>query len=278
MAKQLYIKDGFRMKSIVLVFMLLMSTLIAQDEIFISVKGISDSKNNGTQKDRLEAIMDAKRQACEKAGLRIEAKTTVENFQTVYDFIESQAEAVLLPGFQIVDIGYVQDGTYQVVLSGKLKTENDSKDKEFASLVFMMETKRYKTIDRTEALQNFERFLNRTNLTLNEEAFQIYWGNIISVEKLKVDLYPYQYITIKFKVPPGLLEIDKIKNGGENFSVKKKMILSKMNYSIYIRDKYFDFDIGMPALYEDSTMYRLYDGRKYYDFYYPNDFIELDLD
>ena len=43
----------------------------AQEVIEISVKGISDSKNEGAQKDRKEAIMDAKRQACEKAGLQI---------------------------------------------------------------------------------------------------------------------------------------------------------------------------------------------------------------
>jgi hypothetical protein len=66
--------------------------------------------------------MDAKRQACEKAGVRIEAKTTVENFQTIYDLVESQAAAVLLPGFQVIDNGYGEDGTYTVVLIGKIRT------------------------------------------------------------------------------------------------------------------------------------------------------------
>lgn len=95
--------------------------LFAQEIIEISVKGISNKQNDGAQQDRLEAILDAKRQACEKAGLTIESKTTVENFEIIYDFVETQAATVLLPGFQIIDIGYVQDGTYQVVLSGKIK-------------------------------------------------------------------------------------------------------------------------------------------------------------
>ncbi|MEJ2544698.1 MAG: hypothetical protein P8Y99_11580, partial [Calditrichaceae bacterium] len=69
----------------------------------------------------LEAIMDAKRQACEKAGMTIESKTKVENFEVAYDYIETQAETVLLPGFQLIEIGYVQDGTFQVVLTGKIK-------------------------------------------------------------------------------------------------------------------------------------------------------------
>ena len=66
--------------------------------------------------------MDAKRQACEKAGISIESTTTVENFQMVYDLVESQAAAVLLPGFQIIDNGYGEDGTYSVVLIGQVKT------------------------------------------------------------------------------------------------------------------------------------------------------------
>lgn len=106
---------------ILFVLMIWSLPLLAQEVIEISVKGISNKQNDGAQQDRLEAILDAKRQACEKAGLTIESKTTVENFEVVYDFVETQAATVLLPGFQLIDIGYVQDGTYQVVLSGKIK-------------------------------------------------------------------------------------------------------------------------------------------------------------
>lgn len=101
--------------------LILTASVFAQEIIDISVKGISNQKNDGAQQDRLEAIMDAKRQACEKAGMTIESKTKVENFQIAYDYIETQAETVLLPGFQLIEIGYVQDGTFQVVLTGKIK-------------------------------------------------------------------------------------------------------------------------------------------------------------
>jgi hypothetical protein len=105
-----------------MVFILLTSVwLFAQNVVEISVKGISNQQNDGAQQDRLEAILDAKRQACEKAGMTIESTTTMENFQIVYDLVETQAASVLLPGFQLVEIGYVQDGTYQVVLTGKIK-------------------------------------------------------------------------------------------------------------------------------------------------------------
>jgi len=115
---------------------------IAQDVIDVAVKGISDNSRDGAQKDRQEAIMDAKRQACEKAGVRIEAKTTVENFQTVYDLVESQAAAVLLPGFQIIDNGYGEDGTYSVVLVGKIRTSiSESKSSaEFSLIIWIQDT------------------------------------------------------------------------------------------------------------------------------------------
>ncbi|MBN1406470.1 MAG: hypothetical protein JW956_01700 [Calditrichaceae bacterium] len=108
------------MRTLILL-LFLTASIFAQEIIDISVKGISNPKNDGAQQDRLEAIMDAKRQACEKAGMTIESKTKVENFEIAYDYIETQAETVLLPGFQLIEIGYVQDGTFQVVLTGKIK-------------------------------------------------------------------------------------------------------------------------------------------------------------
>jgi len=109
----------------------------------ISVKGISDAKNDGPQKDRQEAILDARRQACEKAGIELKSKTTVENFQTTYDLVETHSEGVLLPGYQIIDVGYVQDGTYNVVLTGKLRTGKPqlSESAEYHLIVWFTEKK-----------------------------------------------------------------------------------------------------------------------------------------
>jgi hypothetical protein len=110
---------------VMLIVTLLFSLPFSQTIIEISVKGISDGKNDGAQKDREEAIMDAKRQACEKAGLTIDSRTTVNNFKVFNDLVETQSKGILLPGFQIIDIGYVADGTYQVVLSGKIKGKDN---------------------------------------------------------------------------------------------------------------------------------------------------------
>ena len=167
------------MKKLISISLLLCFTTFAQEVIDISVKGISDSKNEGAQKDRKEAIMDAKRQACEKAGLQIKSKTTVENFQTVFDYIESESEALLLPGFQIIDIGYVADGTYQVVLTGKIKTVVEEKisAKELRYAKSLYDREKY-----SECKQILEKYINNKENDapeeLQEESLYLYikWG------------------------------------------------------------------------------------------------------
>ena len=61
----------------VMLFLIFCDCTYAQDIIDVAVKGISDNARDGAQKDRQEAILDAKRQACEKAGMTLESKTTV---------------------------------------------------------------------------------------------------------------------------------------------------------------------------------------------------------
>jgi len=167
------------LKKLISIFLLLCFTVFAQEVLDISVKGISDNKKEGAQKDRKEAIMDARRQACEKAGLQIKSKTTVENFQTVFDYVESESEAVLLPGYQIIDIGYVADGTYQVVLTGKIKTVVEEKisAKELRYAKSLYDREKY-----SECKQILEKYLdNKENdapEALKEESLYLYikWG------------------------------------------------------------------------------------------------------
>ena len=159
------------------------STLIAQEVIDITVKGISNSENDGAQKDRQEAIMDAKRQACEKSGVRLQSNTNVENFQVTFDYIESKAAAVLLPGFQVVDVGYMQDGTYQVVLSGKVKVVKEENEEEHISAKELRYAKSmHDKGEHYESSKLLEKYINseeeNVSETLKEEAHYLYikWG------------------------------------------------------------------------------------------------------
>ena len=99
------------------------SATVLGETLDVTIKGFDDGKKTSRQQDYKEAVLDAKRQAIEQAGVTVESKSTVKNSVLQEDYIETQAKAVLLPGFQIMDIGYMQDGTYQVVLSGKVQVQ-----------------------------------------------------------------------------------------------------------------------------------------------------------
>jgi|GEM_PF-1436550 hypothetical protein len=105
------------------VITLLLCTSALCETLDVTIKGFDDGKKTNRQQDYKEAVLDAKRQAIEQAGVTVESKSTVKNSVLQEDFIESKAKAVLLPGFQIMDIGYMQDGTYQVVLTGKVQVQ-----------------------------------------------------------------------------------------------------------------------------------------------------------
>lgn len=92
------------------------------ETVHVLIKGIDDGIKHSKQQDYCEAVMNAKLQAIERAGVEIQSITKVVNFKLKYDMVESKAKAILLPGFQIMDVGYQTDGTYQVVLSGKVRS------------------------------------------------------------------------------------------------------------------------------------------------------------
>ncbi|HOC59211.1 MAG: DUF1566 domain-containing protein [Syntrophaceae bacterium] len=107
--------------AVLLTFIICFPHLILAETIEVLIKGIDNGIRTSRDRDYQEAVMNAKLQAIERAGVSVQSMTKVENFQLKFDMVESRAKAVLLPGFQIIDIGYQKDGTYQVVLSGKVQ-------------------------------------------------------------------------------------------------------------------------------------------------------------
>jgi hypothetical protein len=116
--------------SIISIFLLCTFPLqVFSETIEVQIKGVDDGKKTTKQLDYMEALLDAKLKAIERAGVEIQSITKVENFQLKYDLVESKAKAVLLPGFQVEDMGYQIDGTYQVVLAGKIQVGELGKTK-----------------------------------------------------------------------------------------------------------------------------------------------------
>ena len=105
-------------------FLLVMAWACAAhaEPIDVLIKGIYDGKKISRDLAYKQAVMNAKIQAIERAGTEISSITQVENFTMKYDMVESKAKALILPGFQIIDIGYQTDGTYVVVLGEKCRS------------------------------------------------------------------------------------------------------------------------------------------------------------
>ena len=112
----------------IFIFLLFLPLCLVHSQQVIDVveHGISDENRDSKQQDRDEAILDAKLKAIEKAGVNIEAVTTIVDFKLKKDWIESKAEAYMLPGFQIMETGYGEDNLYHVVLIGKVRASLSS--------------------------------------------------------------------------------------------------------------------------------------------------------
>lgn len=119
-------------KVLLLLFALILIPCISFAEtIDVQIKGVDDGVKTTNQQDYKEAVLFAKREAIERAGVKVKALTTARDFVVESDYIESKAEAVLLPGYNIIDVGYQSDGTYLVILIGKVMTSiSDSDTKE----------------------------------------------------------------------------------------------------------------------------------------------------
>ncbi len=115
----------WRISCVVLIALLVVPCISNAGTIDVQIKGVDDGIKSTIQKDYREAVLFAKREAIERAGVKIKSMTTIKDFVLNADYIESQAEAVLLPGYNILDIGYQQDGTYLVILVGKIQAGDD---------------------------------------------------------------------------------------------------------------------------------------------------------
>jgi len=88
----------------------------------VKVIGYSSGKKKGLKKDYKEAVVDAKLKAIERAGVEIESITVMENFQLKSDFVENKSKGIIEPGYEILQVGYDENGVYKVVLIGQVRT------------------------------------------------------------------------------------------------------------------------------------------------------------
>ena len=146
----------------------------------VKIKGVDDGIRTSKQQDYKEAVYFAKREVIERFG----------------------AEAVLLRGYKILDIGYSADGAYQVVLLGRVKTLAegiDSKELRYAkSLVDRGE--------RSKAKKVIDELINNSkdgNVVAEAIYWQVLWrfapNDRDTFEKLKAN-YPYSKYVSRLEV------------------------------------------------------------------------------
>jgi len=229
------------MKRLLIVFQIVAAVVLcAQDIIDVGVRGISDANRDGIQQDRLEAIMDAKRQACEQAGLSIESTTTVENFQTVYDLIETQAAAVLLPGFQIIENGYGEDGTYSVVLMGRIKTATavSSDRARFTIIVEFYETG--KSLEQSyQLLDKLYNWLLKAHgeFTLDGAAIEAWEDQLVAVSRSDSSIHDQHYYAFSYQLPAGTVQYtQKTSNYGPDGKVQKIRLRPNLSYIMEVAE------------------------------------------
>jgi len=125
--KEDFIQPPYRQNSLLSFTFLLEDKLktVSEEEIIIeiTIQGMDDGIQASRQQDYKEAVLFAKREAIERSGVEIKSKSTVKNLLLEEDYIQTQSEAVLQPGYQIIDVGYDKDGIYRVVLIGKIKVK-----------------------------------------------------------------------------------------------------------------------------------------------------------
>ena len=112
-----------RLTCIALLVLLILPFTSDAETIDVHIKGFDDGIKTTRQQDYKEASLFAKREAIERAGVKIESITRVKDLVLMEDYIEAKAAAVLMPGYKIIDIGYNEVGTYVIVLIGRIKTE-----------------------------------------------------------------------------------------------------------------------------------------------------------
>ena len=109
-----------RMAALIGMIVYVSATAVFAQSSDVNIRGVDDGVKTSKQQDYKEAVINAKLQALERVE-NVDAIRKITNFQLRYETIEAKAKKVLLPGFQIVDVGYVDDGTYQIVLVGKVQ-------------------------------------------------------------------------------------------------------------------------------------------------------------
>jgi hypothetical protein len=93
-----------------------------EDLVEFKVIGYSFGKKKNLKDDYNEALVDAKIKAIERAGIKVDSITKVENFEVKSDMVEARSKGTVEPGYEIIEVGYDESGVYKILMIGKVRT------------------------------------------------------------------------------------------------------------------------------------------------------------
>lgn len=93
-----------------------------EELIAFKVIGYSYGKKKNLKDDYNEALVDAKIKAIERAGVKVDSITKVENFELKSDMVEAQSKGTIEPGYEVIEVGYDENGVYKLLMMGKVRT------------------------------------------------------------------------------------------------------------------------------------------------------------
>jgi hypothetical protein len=94
-----------------------------ENEEFVQFKVIGYSRGKKNLKDDYnEALVDAKIKAIERAGVKVDSITKMDNFEIKSDMVEAQSKGTIEPGYEIMEVGYDENGVYKILMIGKVRT------------------------------------------------------------------------------------------------------------------------------------------------------------
>lgn len=203
---------------------------VAQTTLEFAVEGVSDSVTNDLSKDSTEAVIAAKLNAIEQAGVSIQAALDLGNFNLKHEWVERMAEATLLPGSQLVDFGYGGDSLYYVSLFGEVYTgdiisENLEGDKKYRLAKLSLDNNKVGALAQMEeVVMNFPHcsgaddalfaLMNYGEFELRQERFatlksEYPKSQLTDSAKVVMEIYDFQTETFDgmdfILLPPGIL-------------------------------------------------------------------------
>jgi hypothetical protein len=187
---------------LLLLALILIPGISSAQTIDVHIKGVDDGVRTTKQQDYKEAVLFAKREAIERAGVKIKSMTTAKDMVVNSDYIESKAKAALMPGYNIIDIGYSADGTYQIVLIGKVRSAVseaiDSKGLRYAKSLYDMGKKS----DAKKIINDILKNSQEDGTVAEAMYYQVLWkfssDPAITYAKLEA-YYPYSKYVGKLK-------------------------------------------------------------------------------